>query len=434
MRNFIYPIILLFTISIFAVQSSYADCQLDGMIPLEGNIISCPQPLQTTPLDTFSMPATTIENDEVTIPNPGGIDILAGFAIDTDEGDDTVIVNGRIRSASGVGLETRQDSDTIIINDGADIMNTGAVPANSAVQSGADPDFVTVNGGSIVSTSGDGMRTGSGGDMVTVNGGEFTGAPGRFSIDTRSDPDFVTINGGIFNSPIGTLTGGDTVIVNGGTFNNNVGIDTQNQADTIHITTDVDMGLINCGPQDDTLILSMDVPEGEVANLTAEFIDDGPVGSMVINGINYSWTGCENRVPNFNGVVTTLTLTPEFDTSEITQGHAFTATVLTDGQPTAGVAVTLRIISGPNAGLEQTFNTFDTGSVLFVYTSEELGTDVAVATIEVPGLGTLQSNPAVNVWILPPRNVPTLGEWGLISMAAILGIIGFMVIRKRQVA
>ena len=35
----------------------------------------------------------------------------------------------------------------------------------------------------------------------------------------------------------------------------------------------------------------------------------------------------------------------------------------------------------------------------------------------------------------PPivTEVPTLSEWGLISMAAILGIVGFMVIRRRQV-
>lgn len=31
-----------------------------------------------------------------------------------------------------------------------------------------------------------------------------------------------------------------------------------------------------------------------------------------------------------------------------------------------------------------------------------------------------------------PRNVPTLSEWGLITMAGILGIVGFMVIRRRQ--
>jgi hypothetical protein len=32
----------------------------------------------------------------------------------------------------------------------------------------------------------------------------------------------------------------------------------------------------------------------------------------------------------------------------------------------------------------------------------------------------------------PVSNVPTLSEWGLIAMASILGIVGFMVIRRRQ--
>ena len=32
-----------------------------------------------------------------------------------------------------------------------------------------------------------------------------------------------------------------------------------------------------------------------------------------------------------------------------------------------------------------------------------------------------------------PRPIPTLSEWGLIAMAAILGIVGFMVIRRRKV-
>ncbi|MEX1000122.1 MAG: IPTL-CTERM sorting domain-containing protein [Thermodesulfobacteriota bacterium] len=34
----------------------------------------------------------------------------------------------------------------------------------------------------------------------------------------------------------------------------------------------------------------------------------------------------------------------------------------------------------------------------------------------------------------PVSNVPTLSEWGLISMAGILGIVGFMVMRRRKVA
>ena len=34
----------------------------------------------------------------------------------------------------------------------------------------------------------------------------------------------------------------------------------------------------------------------------------------------------------------------------------------------------------------------------------------------------------------PATNVPTLSEWGLIAMAGVLGIVGFMVIRRRKVA
>jgi len=32
----------------------------------------------------------------------------------------------------------------------------------------------------------------------------------------------------------------------------------------------------------------------------------------------------------------------------------------------------------------------------------------------------------------PTKNVPTLSEWGLIAMAGVLGIVGFMVIRRRK--
>ncbi|TFG74792.1 MAG: IPTL-CTERM sorting domain-containing protein [Thermodesulfobacteriales bacterium] len=32
-----------------------------------------------------------------------------------------------------------------------------------------------------------------------------------------------------------------------------------------------------------------------------------------------------------------------------------------------------------------------------------------------------------------PSPIPTLSEWGLIAMAGVLGIIGFMVMRRRKV-
>ncbi len=44
----------------------------------------------------------------------------------------------------------------------------------------------------------------------------------------------------------------------------------------------------------------------------------------------------------------------------------------------------------------------------------------------------LESNLVEKIWVVPPSNVPTLSEWGLIAMAVILGIVGFMVVRRRK--
>jgi hypothetical protein len=35
--------------------------------------------------------------------------------------------------------------------------------------------------------------------------------------------------------------------------------------------------------------------------------------------------------------------------------------------------------------------------------------------------------------VLPVTPIPTISEWGLIAMAGILGIVGFMVMRRRKV-
>jgi len=42
-------------------------------------------------------------------------------------------------------------------------------------------------------------------------------------------------------------------------------------------------------------------------------------------------------------------------------------------------------------------------------------------------------NECVEIRLEATTNVPTLSEWGLIAMASILGIVGFMVIRRRKV-
>jgi len=60
-----------------------------------------------------------------------------------------------------------------------------------------------------------------------------------------------------------------------------------------------------------------------------------------------------------------------------------------------------------------------------------------VVITEIPNGRNFACNPAGTAQCVfinsLPSNVPTLSEWGLIAMAGILGIVGFMVIRRRKV-
>jgi len=62
----------------------------------------------------------------------------------------------------------------------------------------------------------------------------------------------------------------------------------------------------------------------------------------------------------------------------------------------------------------------DTGIFSFV------GGESATSGASLGGLAFEENCPFVT-------NVPTLSQWGLIAMAGILGIVGFMVIRRRKV-
>ena len=130
-------------------------------------------------------------------------------------------------------------------------------------------------------------------------------------------------------------------------------------------------------------------------------------------------------------------------TNEVLTEHTVTATILIEEFPQEGLLVNFDIISGPNAGEmsdpdsgECTPNddctTDVNGEVSWTYTgTAALGTDTIIASSELFET-TIESNTVTKTWVLPPTNVPTLSELGLIAMAGILGIVGFMVIRRRK--
>jgi len=170
----------------------------------------------------------------------------------------------------------------------------------------------------------------------------------------------------------------------------------------------------------------------------------GGGGSSFIDGVDNGTTTSGVREGDglvvLSWMVTEINLSPATATNDIRADHTVTATVETDGVPEPDVLVTFEVISGPNAGLvsmpnngECTTNddctTDVNGQVSWTYSSFIPGTDIIVASAFSD---EIESNIVEKIWVLPPTNIPTLSEWGLIAMAGILGIVGFMVIRRRK--
>jgi len=138
--------------------------------------------------------------------------------------------------------------------------------------------------------------------------------------------------------------------------------------------------------------------------------------------------------------VANINLSPNTATNDVGTEHTVTATVVIDDIPKPGVLVTFEVISGPNVGLVSIPNngectpnddctTDGNGEVSWTYSSLRPGTDTIVASIVDTDI---ESNTVEKIWISLP--IPTLSEWGLIAMAGVLGIVGFMVIRRRKVS
>ena len=142
----------------------------------------------------------------------------------------------------------------------------------------------------------------------------------------------------------------------------------------------------------------------------------------------------------------TVLLDPPTATNEIFTDpeHTVTATVERMGVPEGGVLVEFEIVSGPNRGevsdpntgecVPDDCTTDENGQVSWTYsTNEDTGTDVIVATVfDEQTVEFVESNTVEKIWIVPPKDVPTISQWGLIVLAGILGLAGFIYLRRRE--
>ncbi len=139
-----------------------------------------------------------------------------------------------------------------------------------------------------------------------------------------------------------------------------------------------------------------------------------------------------------------IDLEPDSAFNFLGEEHTFTATVVDPiggEDPLFNVLLTFTVTSGPNEGrtsvpfsgecVPDDCRTNEIGQVSWTYSSDVVGIDSIVATTNVND-EDIPSDTVIKFWQAAPRPIPTLSQWGLIAMAGILGIVGFIVIRKRN--
>jgi len=69
--------------------------------------------------------------------------------------------------------------------------------------------------------------------------------------------------------------------------------------------------------------------------------------------------------------------------------------------------------------------------VSWTYSNYAVGTDTVTASFEGAG-GEIASSSVEVIWTVLP--IPTLSGWGLVAAAALMGVAGYMVVRRRRSA
>src|SRR6266566_3790505 len=114
----------------------------------------------------------------------------------------------------------------------------------------------------------------------------------------------------------------------------------------------------------------------------------------------------------------TLTLSPATTTLVVGQQVTETATLVDGGgNGLANANVNFTVTSGPNAGQSGSAVTDQTGQASFTYTDTAPGTDIVVATVNVPSVGTFQSSQAGVQWTNDPTTVWSGADIGSPSLA-----------------
>ncbi len=137
-----------------------------------------------------------------------------------------------------------------------------------------------------------------------------------------------------------------------------------------------------------------------------------------------------------------IDLSPDSPSGPAGSGQTVTASVRSDGDPAPGVLVTFEVVSGPGAGITSAFagtcspnpdcTTGPDGAVSWTYSVYGVGTDTVTASFVNTQGAVITSAPVEVIWEVLP--IPALSTWGLVAAAGLMGIAGYLVVRRRKAA
>lgn len=214
-----------------------------------------------------------------------GTVIAEDTGIDIENGDTTLIVRGGyIKGITNYGIDNGEGNYTI------EIINSTIESVDNTVLTGGEgrADY-TVIGSTIAVLEASGLD-----DAISANDGDDT-------IYLENS----VLRGGTSNGPaafegIGMRDGNDTL-----TIGNGVTIQTLRPGGV------TDIGMIDCGGDEDTIIFAMDVPFSQLESVQAAIAAADPAGDTIeIYGETYQWVECENLVDETTGFAVAVPVNP----------------------------------------------------------------------------------------------------------------------------
>lgn len=181
---------------------------------------------------------------------------------------------------------------------------------------------------------------------------------------------------------------------------------------------------------------------GETAPSYIRAPDCGPTNPVSTSSVGFSFVQYVMNVIGNEFDPTSISLGPETATNPTRTEHTVLAMIENNGVPEEGRLVSFEVMSGPNEGEvsdpdsgecapNNDCTTDENGQVSWTYFGgRDVGTDTISASFINDNEEIILSNFVQKTWVAVP--IPTLSQWGIITMAGILGLIGFIAIRRRK--